>query len=80
MNKISMTKRELSCFIGNLFAELDTPCGKNDEQTIIIRGTTVTGNYAELRIDGDVIFFDGSDEDLKNFRKGKCIEKCKRSD
>jgi hypothetical protein len=40
--------KELSCIIGNVFAELNPPCGKCRNENIVICGTTPTGEAATL--------------------------------
>jgi hypothetical protein len=73
VKKYTMTKRELSCLIGNLFAELEPPCIIPDMDVITITGTTVSGSAAVLKIDGDTIYFEGKDSDYKAARYGRCV-------
>jgi hypothetical protein len=70
--KLAMPKCELSCFIGNLFAELDPPCGVMDDDAVVIHGRTVTGSYAKLKIIGDVVYFEGHPSDLDSVKNGRC--------
>ena len=41
---------ELSCIIGNLFAELKPPCGFGSSGDLVICGTTHSGNDGRLVI------------------------------
>jgi hypothetical protein len=67
-----MTERELSCFLGNLFAELAPPCELAEDTAIVLCGRTIRGGYATVRITGDETWFDGDVADLAAARYGRC--------
>ena len=50
LTRHACTAAELSCVIGNIFAELSPPCGDCGAERVTITGTTVTGNAATLTI------------------------------
>lgn len=69
---------ELSCIVGNLFAELDPPCGvsgsRGDVLTIFGR-TRATGGHAVLRMYADRCVYTGPPDDLEAAMGGSCPEK-----
>lgn len=70
------TLAELSCIIGNLFAELSPPCDHCGEEGLTLTGTTVTGNAGTLYILPDRFCFEGCAADaatVDRMRKGRCI-------
>ena len=73
MLKIACTNKELSCIIGNLFVELESPCRLcEDVPQIVICGTTYTGRRAVLFIGENEVHFDGEPEDLATLRRKRC--------
>lgn len=68
---------ELSCIVGNLFAELDPPCGvsggRGDVLTIFGR-TRADGGHAVLRVYADRCVYTGPPEALKAAMGGHCPE------
>jgi hypothetical protein len=79
MLKFACTAKELSCIIGSLFIELESPCALcEDKEQIIICGTSYTGQRAVLFIGKDGLYFDGDAEDLNEIRKTRCISGAKR--
>ncbi len=66
---------ELSCIIGNLFAELKPPCGFGSSGDLVICGTTHSGNDGRLVIVGDHCIFCGQAEDLSEVLNGRCPER-----
>ena len=76
LTRHACTAAELSCVIGNMFAELSPPCEDCGAERVTITGTTVTGNAATLTVTEAGFDFDGCAEDtvlLENMRKGRCI-------
>ena len=70
---LSLPPRELSCLVGNLFAELEPPCGQDlDPEGLILCGRTPAGREAILLICRDRCTFIGCPEDLNAARNGKC--------
>lgn len=65
---------ELSCLIGNLFTELEPPCGAGqlDAGGIVICGQTISGQRGELHIFPDHCTFTGRLEDYRAARFGRC--------
>lgn len=69
----SMPIVELSCLVGNLFAELEPPCNeKQDPAGLVLCGRTKSGQNASLLICWDRCTFVGSREDYNAARNGKC--------
>lgn len=69
-------KSEVSCIIGNIFAELSPPCNACGVECITISGTTHSGNTGTLVITAAGFDFDGNDADIEliaQIRKGWCI-------
>lgn len=50
LTRYACTAAELSCVIGNIFAELSPPCAACGAEVLQITGTTVTGNAATLTV------------------------------
>ena len=73
----SLPPPELSCLIGNLFTELDTPCGAGqlDPDGITLYGWTASGERGELHIFPDHCTFTGRLEDYQAARFGACPER-----
>lgn len=70
---LSLPPAELSCLVGNLFAELEPPCEKDlDPEGLILCGRTLAGRDAMLLISRDRCTFIGVAEDLNAARNGKC--------
>lgn len=65
---------ELSYLIGNLFTELEPPCGAGqlDPDGIALYGRTVSGKRGELHILPDRCTFMGHLEDYRAARFGVC--------
>lgn len=76
LTRYACTAAELSCVIGNIFAELSTPCAACGAEVLQITGTTVTGNAATLTVTEAGFDFDGCADDtamIERMRKGRCI-------
>lgn len=71
---------ELSCLVGNLFAELEPPCDQNlDPDGLVLYGTTKAGRDAMLIVCPDRCTFIGNVEDYTSARNGHCPGKrCRR--
>lgn len=70
---LSLPPPVLSCLVGNLFAELEPPCGRHfDPDGLMLCGRSVSGNDVMLLICKDRCTFIGDPEDLKAARNGKC--------
>ena len=75
MREYACTRRELSCIIGNLFAELDPPCAAcdSDADELTISGRTYTGAQAVLTVTEWGFRFDGDRRRLKKSgERGAC--------
>ena len=59
LTRYACTAAELSCVIGNIFAELSPPCAACGAEVLQITGTTVTGNAATLTVTEAGFDFDG---------------------
>lgn len=68
---------ELSCLIGNLFTELEPPCGAGQLEAdgITLYGWTISGERGELHIFTDHCTFTGRPEDYRAARFGACPER-----
>lgn len=76
LTRYACTAAELSCVIGNIFAELSPPCAACGAEVLQITGTTVTGNAATLTVTEAGFDFDGCADDtamIERMRKGRCI-------
>lgn len=76
LTRYACTAAELSCVIGNIFAELSPPCEECGVERVTIKGTTVTGNAATLTITEVGFIFDGCADDtalIGKMRKERCI-------
>ena len=76
LTRYACTAAELSCVIGNIFAELSPPCGGCGAEVLQITGTTVTGNAAKLTVTEAGFDFDGCADDtaiIEQMRKGRGI-------
>lgn len=76
LTRYACTAAELSCVIGNIFAELSPPCATCGAEVLQITGTTVTGNAATLTVTEAGFDFDGCADDtamIERMRKGRCI-------
>ena len=51
LTRYACTAAELSCVIGNIFAELSPPCAACGAEVLQITGTTVTGNAARQEVE-----------------------------
>lgn len=73
LTRYACTAAELSCVIGNIFAELSPPCAACGAEVLQITGTTVTGNAATLTVTEAGFDFDGCADDtamIERMRKG----------
>lgn len=77
----SVQPDEVSCLVGNLFAELDPPCDvRRATGGLTICGRTPAGNEARLLIFPDCCVFAGEPEDLEAAKNGKCpVRRCYRA-
>lgn len=70
---------ELSCIIGNLFSDIEPPCGIPYSKDLTICGTTYSEKCGRLVIQRDRCLFYGSPDDLEAARCGPCPERrCER--
>lgn len=77
MLKYACPVGELSCIIGNLFVELLPPCEhccEKNQDDIVIKGITFTGEEASLIIKKDCFYFDGNPETLAELRQRRCTK------
>lgn len=65
---------ELSCLLGNLFQNLEPPCGVREDCTLAICGYTHSGKYARMLISKDRCTFIGDPGDLAAVRDRRCLE------
>lgn len=73
MLKFACKKGELSCIIGNLFVELEPPCGMcNNDDELVIYGTTFAGKRAVLIVTEYGFDYDGSAADVERIREKRC--------
>ena len=70
--KYACTVDELSCIIGNVFAELRPPCGLCRCGQLVICGTTVTGEEATLIVTEFGFDFDGDPDLIDKIRQRRC--------
>lgn len=73
----SLPAEKLSCLVGNLFAELEPPCGfagapMLDPDGLVLCGRTAAGREAMLLVCRDRCTFAGNREDLNAARNGRC--------
>ena len=71
LTRYACTAAELSCVIGNIFAELSPPCAACGAEVLQITGTTVTGNAATLTVTEAGFDFDGTLPEEIPFCTGK---------
>lgn len=79
LTRYACTAAELSCVIGNIFAELSPPCAACGAEVLQIAGTTVTGNAATLTVTEAGFDFDGCADDtaiIERMRK-RTVHICK---
>ena len=69
LTRYACTAAELSCVIGNIFAELSPPCAACGAEVLQITGTTVTGNAATLTVTEAGFDFDGCADDTAMIRR-----------
>ena len=77
MREYACTRRELSCIIGNLFAELDPPCAAcdSDADELTISGRTHTGAQAVLTVTEWGFLFDGDPPEIEEIRGKRCLRR-----
>ena len=75
--RFSIPPPGLSCMIGNLFTELEPPCGAGqlDPDGITLYGWTISGERGKLCIFPDRCIFTGRLEDYQTARFGACPER-----
>ena len=75
LTEYACTRRELSCIIGNLFTEIEPPCGKcGDVDALTISGTTYTGARAVLTVTEHGFTFDGNPAEVARIRERRCLK------
>ena len=75
---ISVKPEELSCLVGNLFAELEPPCEALHSVGLTLCGRTPTGRPASLLIVQNYRVFRGEAEDLAAARRPCVDRRCRR--
>lgn len=79
VREFSVPPAQLSCLIGNLFAELEPPCSEPDDpEALTLYGRTSSGREAMLFIYKEHCLFVGDLEDLDIARNGRCPGRCGR--
>lgn len=76
---ISVKPEELSCLVGNLFAELEPPCEALHSVGLTLCGRTPTGHPAALVILRDYCVFRGDLKDLAAARTPCLDRRCCRA-
>lgn len=70
LTEYACTRRELSCIIGNLFTEIESPCERcGDADEITISGTTHAGSRAVLTVTRFGFTFDGDPSEVERIRE-----------
>lgn len=77
LTRYACTAAELSCVIGNIFAELSPPCAACGAEVLQITGTTVTGNAATLTVTEAGFDFDGCADDTAMIERMRTVHICK---
>lgn len=73
VREFSVPPAQLSCLIGNLFAELEPPCRKpEDPEALTLCGKAPSGKEAMLFVYREHCLFVGDPEDLEAARNGRC--------
>ena len=76
VREFSVPPAQLSCLIGNLFAELEAPCAETDEpEALTLCGKTPSGREAMMFIYREHCLFVGDPEDLDAARNGRCPDR-----
>lgn len=78
MLKIACSNEEISCIIGSLFIELETPCNeclKGIEKAIVIKGKTYRGTTETLELKDGVFIYSGEAKDITDIRERRCLIK-----
>ena len=76
VREFSVPTAQLSCLIGNLFAELEPPCAEPDEpEALTLCGKTPSGREAMMLVYGEQGLFVGDPEDLDAARNGRCPDR-----
>ena len=75
---ISVKPDELSCFVGNLFAELEPPCDALQTVGLTLCGKTPAGDQAVLLVLKDYCVFQGEPEDLEAAKRPCLDKRCRR--
>lgn len=78
MLKFACTNEEISCIIGSLFTELETPCKEcleSNKDSIIIKGRTHKGTVETLELIGETYLYSGAAEDITEIRERRCLIK-----
>ena len=80
VREFSVPPVQLSCLIGNLFAELEPPCSEPDDpEALTLCGKTPSGREAMLFVYREHCLFVGNPNDLDAARNGRCPNRgCKR--
>ena len=73
VREFSVPPAQLSCLIGNLFAELEPPCSEPDDQeALTLCAKAPSGREAMLFVYREHCLFVGDPEDLDAARNGRC--------
>lgn len=73
VREFSVPPAQLSCLIGNLFAELEPPCSEQDDpEALTLCGKAPSGREAMLFVYREHCLFVGDLEDLDAARNGRC--------
>lgn len=73
VREFSVPPAQLSCLIGNLFAELEPPCREPDDpEALTLCGKAPSGREAMLFVYREHCLFVGDPEDLDAARNGWC--------
>ena len=76
VREFSVPTAQLSCLIGNLFAELEPPCAEPDDpEALTLCGQTPSGRDAMLFVYREHCLFVGNPEDLDAARNGRCPDR-----
>lgn len=76
VREFSVPTAQLSCLIGNLFAELEPHCAEPDEpEALTLCGKTPSGREAMMFVYREHCLFVGDPEDLDAARNGRCPDR-----
>ncbi len=73
--KFFLPTKEMSCFLGGLYAQIETPCDEMSDNGLTLQGVSFSGAKAIVILEREQYFFYGLESDYEEARNTVCLKR-----